>query len=284
MESGDPMLDKEEPQSPSERGTRTLLTSKVPLRDETGGVIGLLGIYADITERKHMEEELEEARRAAEAAARAKSEFLTTVSHELRTPLTLILGPLACLLSSEEPPLAPRIRADLERVQRNARRLHRLVNDLLDHQKIEAGQMRLDWEVVDVAELCADMVDDALVAAERGGIELSIQADPELGSVPLDRRKFEKIMLNLLGNALKFTPPEGRVAVSVRAMDDQFELSVEDTGPGIPAGSTHLLFRRFQQIDASPTRKHEGTGIGLSLVKELAEMMGGTAGVTSEPC
>jgi PAS domain S-box-containing protein len=283
MESGEPMLDIEEPQSQCEKGRRILLTSKVPLRDESGAIIGLLGSFADITERKRMEEELEEARKAAEAAAQAKSEFLTVISHEIRTPLALILGPLATLLARGEEAVSPRARASLLCVQRNARRLHRLVDDVLDYQKIEAGKLRLDWESVDVAELCADAVDDARPAADQRGLELSLIVDPALRTVPLDRRKFEKIVLNLLGNALKFTPPPGRVVLSLSAAPDCFELAVEDTGPGIPADKRHLLFQRFQQLDGATTRKHEGTGIGLSLVKDLVEMMGGAVGVTSEP-
>ncbi|XYI02247.1 ATP-binding protein [Sorangium sp. So ce1128] len=283
MESGQPRLDFEETQHRADGSLAYLLTSKVPLREASGKVTGMLGIYADITQRKQMEVELLQAKEAALAAACAKGDFLTMMSHELRTPLALILGPLASLLSSRGEPLPPQVRADLERVQRNARRLHRLVDDVLDHQKIEAGKMRLDWEAVDVAELCEDLVDGARAAAERGGVHLSIQTDPELGAAPLDRRKFEKIMLNLLGNALKFTPSGGAVAVSLQASGDHFELSVEDTGPGIPAEKRYLLFQRFQQIDASRTRKHEGTGIGLSLVKDLTELMGGTVGVTSKP-
>jgi PAS domain S-box-containing protein len=282
MQSEQPMLDIEEPQSQWEKGDRTLLTSKVPLRDESGAVIGLLGSFVDITDRKRMEQELEQAKRAAEAAAHAKSEFLTTVSHEFRTPLTLMLGPLDLLLSSPEEPLSPRLRLSLERIQRNARRLHRLVDDILDHQKIEAGKMDVEWEAVDLIQLGADLAADAQQVAERAGIELSIHADKELSAVPLDRRKFEKIMLNLLGNALKFTPSGGRIAVELSASKEHFELSVEDTGPGIPEEKRHLLFQRFQQVDTSATRKHEGTGIGLSLVKELSELMGGTVTVQSE--
>ncbi|APR80843.1 ATPase-like:Histidine kinase A [Minicystis rosea] len=282
MASGTPRLDIEETLLRSDGQQRVLLTSKVPIRDEAGRVTGLLGIYADITERKQMEVDLQNAKEAADAAARAKGEFLTTMSHELRTPLSLILGPLASLLSNHDEEMSPRVRADLERIQRNARRLHRLVDDILDHQKIESGKMTLDWEAVDVVELCRDMIEGAHPAAARGGIHLSMKADPELRSVPLDRRKFEKILLNLLGNALKFTPEEGRVSVELCALGDRMELAVTDTGPGIPEGKRHLLFQRFQQIDASPTRKHEGTGIGLSLVKDLTEMMGGAVGVTSE--
>ncbi|WP_437578420.1 ATP-binding protein [Sorangium sp. So ce887] len=283
MERGTPFLDIEEPLRRPDGERRVLLTSKVPIRDERGDVTGLLGIYADITERKRMETELQKAKEAADAAARAKGEFLTVMSHELRTPLSLILGPLESLLSSQDEPLSPRVRTDLERIQRSGRRLRRLVDDVLDYQKIEAGKMQVDWEAVDVKELVADMVDEARPAAERGGVQLSLRVDPALKMVPLDRRKFEKIALNLLGNALKFTPPGGRVEVGLRTANGEFELSVEDTGPGIPLDQRHLLFQRFQQIDASATRKHEGTGIGLSLAKELTELMGGTLGVESEP-
>ncbi|AUX29163.1 MULTISPECIES: ATP-binding protein [Sorangium] len=283
IERGTPMLDIEEPLLRPDGERRVLLTSKVPIRDERGEVTGLLGIYADITERKRMEVELQKAKEAADAAARAKGEFLTVMSHELRTPLSLILGPLQSLLSGQDEPLSPRVQADLERIQRSGRRLRRLVDDVLDYQKIEAGKMQVDWEAVDVTELVADMVEEARPAAERGGVQLSLQVDPALGTVPLDRRKFEKIALNLLGNALKFTPAGGRVDVGLRRADGLFELSIEDTGPGIPPDQRHLLFQRFQQIDASATRKHEGTGIGLSLAKELAELMGGTVGVESEP-
>ncbi|WP_437291668.1 ATP-binding protein [Sorangium sp. So ce406] len=283
MDRGVPILDIEESLLRPDGQRRVLLTSKVPIRDESGQVTGLLGIYADITERKQMELELHKAKEAADAAARAKGEFLTTMSHELRTPLALILAPLASLLSSPDEPLSPKVRTHLERIQRSGRRLHRLVDDVLDYQKVEAGKMLLDWEAVDVTALLADMVEEARPAAERGRLELALQVDPALDMVPLDRRKFEKIALNLLGNALKFTPPGGRVAVGLRALDGVFELCVEDTGPGIPADKRHLLFQRFQQIDASTTRKHEGTGIGLSLVKELTELMGGTLGVESEP-
>ncbi|MDI1448406.1 ATP-binding protein [Polyangium sp. 6x1] len=284
MASGTPILDIEEPMLRSDGSPRVLLTSKVPIRDERGEVAGLLGIYADITERKQMELDLQNAKERADDAARAKGQFLTVMSHELRTPLALILGPLASLLSkegSERELLSPSVREDLVRVQRNARRLHRLVDDILDHQKIEAGKSTVDWESVDAAELCADIVGDARPSAGRGGIELSLEASAG-EPVPLDRRKFEKIVLNLLGNALKFTPPGGRIVVRLRKVGDELELAVEDTGPGIPADKQHLLFQRFQQIDTSATRKHEGTGIGLSLVKELAELMGGRVFVESE--
>jgi PAS domain S-box-containing protein len=282
MQGGTPILEIEEPVLRADGQQRTLLTSKVPLRDEAGNVMGLLGIYADITERKRMEGELQKAKEAAEAAARAKSEFLTVMSHELRTPLTLILGPLGGLLSTRSHELSERTRVDLERIQRNAERLFRLVDDILDHQKVEAGRMEVDWEPVEAARLTAHIVEDARSAGAARQIEVRAELDPAVGTLPLDRRKFEKILLNLLGNALKFTPPGGAVTVALRPVDAQLELSVTDTGPGIPRARQGLLFQRFQQIDGSTTRKHEGTGMGLAIVKEFAELMGGQVSVESE--
>src|SRR6185369_12831440 len=160
MRSGKALLDLEESQNQAD-GTHTLLTSKVPLRDELGQVIGLLGIYVDITERKRIEEELRMARDAAESASRARGEFLTVMSHELRTPLTLILGPLDWILSRASIQLSADVRADLARVRRNAGRLLTLVNDILDFTLIEAGTMLLDWESIDVVDLVAQLVADA---------------------------------------------------------------------------------------------------------------------------
>ncbi len=282
MARGIALLDIEEPQDQPD-GTHTLLTSKVPMRDSDGRVIGLLGIYVDITERKRMEEALRRAQHKAEASSRATREFLTVVSHELRSPLTLILGPLEGLLAYPEDTLAPAVRIDLERSYRNAVRLLALVNDLLAFTTLSAGHMSMTLEVVDAAALVAGLVGDAQPTAMRAGLRLGVSFEGDLGDVTLDRRMLEKIVLNLVCNALKFTPAGGRVDVLVRAVDDQIELAVADTGPGIPTEQQEHLFQRFHQLDSSTTRKHEGTGIGLALVKELAEHMGGTVGLASEP-
>ncbi len=283
MESGEPMIDIEEPQRQEGSGERILLTSKVPLRNEEGSIIGLLGSFVDITERKRMEEELEKAKKAAEAAAQAKSEFLTTISHEIRTPLTLILGPLEMILSTMQPELSPRLRVELERIRRNGSRLYALVNDILDFSKIEAGKTQVHWELVDPACLVREIVTDVSSTAEKRGLKLQFKCDSDLGQIPLDWGKFEKIILNLLGNALKFTPQGGWIQVELRSIKESIELSVSDSGPGIAPEKQRLLFQRFQQLDSSTTRKHEGTGIGLALVKEFTHLMGGQVGLESEP-
>lgn len=240
------------------------------------------GLQQEIAERTKLEDALQRAKDAAEAANEAKSEFLANVSHELRTPLTLILAPVDQLLAAVEAP--PAWRHQLERVQRNALLLLNRVNDILDFSKVGAGRLEPRWETLDPAELIAGLVGDALPVAEGKGCTLSWHVDPALDGVCVDRRHFEKILLNLLSNALKFTPPGGRIRVAAVALDDaHFELAVEDSGIGIAADKLPLLFTRFQQVDSSATRQAGGTGIGLALVKELTALMGGCVGVDSEP-
>jgi len=263
---------------------RWLYTKKIPLLDDTGEPRYLLGICEDITERKHTEQELRRARDDAEAANRAKSDFFANVSHELRTPLTLILGPLDSLLAGEAGPLTPEVLTRLQRMRRNTARLNGLVTDLLDFSKIEAGKMTVHWRSVAAGEVVSHVVEDAQVVARQRGVELHAPVlEGVTEALPLDARMFEKIVLNLVGNALKFTPAGGSIDVALIGNDEGLELRVRDTGIGIASEKTSLLFQRFQQLDSSASRKYEGTGIGLALVKEFAELMGGTVTVQSEP-
>ncbi|MBA2689329.1 MAG: response regulator [Burkholderiales bacterium] len=226
--------------------------------------------------------ELRQTKTAAEAANQAKSEFLANVSHELRTPLTLILAPIEQLLVSEQPPFG--WRTQLERVQRNALLLFNRVNDILDFSKAEAGKVELCWELVNLVESVPGWAGDAIPVAEGKDCSLTWRVDPALAEVYLDRRQFEKIFLNLLSNALKFTPAGGSIRIEAMPLDDRwFELAVSDSGAGIPADKLPLLFKRFQQVDTSATRQVGGTGIGLALTKEVTELMGGSVGVESEP-
>ncbi|MEW5855278.1 MAG: ATP-binding protein [Myxococcota bacterium] len=247
------------------------VTSALP--DETVEKLTMLVNFVLDAARRAMRQLADQNARLAELD-RLKSEFLANVSHELRTPLTLIQGPLECLHTSPE--LPPALRESVQRMRRNTARLAVMVDDLLDFARLEADRMHPRWQAVDASSLVAGVVEDAQPSAAARGITLSFHGDESLGPVPADKRVLEKILLNLLGNALKFTPRGGRVAVSVQARNDKWELAVTDTGVGIAANKQAGLFVRFYQADTSASRNFEGTGIGLALVKELAERMGGS--------
>jgi two-component system, sensor histidine kinase ChiS len=246
-------------------------------------------LTGEVEERKraeaalqHSNAELIELKVAAETASRAKSEFLANVSHELRTPLTLILAPIEQLLAQDQAP--GNWRTQLERVQRNASLLLNRVNDILDFSKVDADRLAIHLEAVNLQQLIPTLAGDAIPVAESKSCKLTCEIAPELATVCIDRSHFEKIFLNLLSNALKFTPAGGAIRVTAQAIDDDcFEFAVTDTGIGIPADKLSLLFNRFQQLDNSATRAHAGTGIGLALVKQLAEALGGSVGVASTP-
>jgi PAS domain S-box-containing protein len=228
----------------------------------------------------------EEERRRAEALAeidRAKTAFFSNVSHEFRTPLTLMLGPLEGLI--KDPSMAAvsaEQRKQLDVAYRNSLRLLRLVNTLLDFSRIEAGRVQASYQPTDLAALTVDLGSQFRSATERAGLFLELDCPPLPEPVFVDRDMWEKVVLNLLSNAFKFTF-EGGITVALRANGRRAELTVRDTGLGIPAHELPRLFERFHRVEGSRGRTHEGTGIGLALVHELARLHGGTVRVESAP-
>jgi signal transduction histidine kinase/DNA-binding response OmpR family regulator len=223
----------------------------------------------------------QERRRAAELAAldQAKTNFFSNVSHEFRTPLTLILGPLEDLLESPELPAVERER--LRPMHRNGLRLLKLVNTLLDFSRLESGRTGASYRPTDLADYTARLASTFRSAVERAGLELVVDAPPLPDPVQVDREMWEKIVLNLLSNAVKFTPG-GQIEVRVFAEAGMAVLTVRDTGVGVPPGEQPLLFDRFHRVQGAWSRSHEGTGIGLALVRELAELHGGSVAAESE--
>ena len=225
----------------------------------------------------------EEERTRVEALAaldRAKTSFFSNVSHEFRTPLMLMLAPTTDLLDGVHGPLSPAQRAQLELVQRNANRLHKLVDSLLDITRLEAGRAQALFEPVDLAALTHDLAASFLPAIERAGLTLLIDCPPLGEPVFVDRGMWEKIVLNLISNAIKFTF-EGTIAVSLHATDGAVVLRVEDTGVGIAAENIPHLYDRFFRVEGGRARAIEGSGIGLALVQELVKLHQGTITVTS---
>jgi PAS domain S-box-containing protein len=225
----------------------------------------------------------EEERKRAEALAeldQAKTAFFSNVSHEFRTPLTLIMGPLEDAMA-ESGGLPTSIRENLELAHRNSLRLLKLVNALLDFSRIEARRNQASYEPTDLALLTAELASIFRSAIERAGMRLVIDCPSLPEKVYVDREMWEKIVLNLLSNAFKFTF-EGAIEISVRLSNSAAELAVRDTGTGIPADEIPRLFERFHRIEGAPGRSYEGSGIGLALVQELVKLHGGSVRVESE--
>jgi signal transduction histidine kinase/CheY-like chemotaxis protein/AraC-like DNA-binding protein len=213
----------------------------------------------------------------------AKSRLFANLSHEFRTPLTLILGPLRGLLDGRYGALGTEAHAQGALMQRNGQRLLRLINQILDLAKLQAGALALDRRPHDLVAIARDATLAFAPLAERRAVTLRFAARVEALVLPFDDGQLEKVLLNLLSNALKFTESGGSVDVEVRADGSGAELRVRDTGVGIAPDELPRIFDRFHQVDASATRRHEGTGIGLALARELVELHGGTIGVESAP-
>jgi PAS domain S-box-containing protein len=220
-------------------------------------------------------------RRRAEALAeidRAKTVFFSNVSHELRTPLTLILGPQEDALRSPDEALTGDV---LRAVHRNTLRLLKLVNTLLDFSRIEAGRVQASYRPTDLAALTRDLASTFRAAIERGGLRFEVDCPPLPASIYVDAEMWEKIVLNLLSNAFKFTF-EGAIRVALRLAADRVELIVADTGAGIPPEELPRLFERFHRVEGARSRTYEGSGIGLALVHDLVKLHGGAVRVASE--
>lgn len=224
----------------------------------------------------------EERQRVAALARldRAKTEFFSNVSHEFRTPLTLMLGPLEATLNAVDGSLSAADRENLEVAHRNALRLLKLVNTLLDFSRIEADRADASYEPVDLAMFTADLASLFRSTIEQAGLRFEVECPPLPEPVYVDRDMWEKIVLNLLSNAFKFTQ-QGQITVRQRLVDGQVELSVADTGVGIPEADLDQVFKRFHRIAGTAGRSHEGSGIGLALVRELVALHGGNVRVTS---
>lgn len=261
-----------------------------PIRGKSGEVEYLLPEGRNITERKQAENEV--ARQAEELRVlnerlkeldRLKTQFFANVSHEFRTPLTLMLGPLESALTAIDAEKHPDVAENLATSHRNALRLLKLVNTMLDFSRIEAGRVQASYQPTDISAFTAELASIFESACEKAGLRLRVNCAPLNGGeqVYLDRDMWEKIVLNLVSNAFKFTH-EGEIEVCVATVDGQVHLTVRDTGVGIPQEELPRMFERFHRIDNTRGRTLEGTGIGLALVQELVKLHGGAVTVDSE--
>jgi PAS domain S-box-containing protein len=255
------------------------------LFDDSGKLIGFAKVTRDLTERRIAEQRaLEDARRVAEmeAANRTKTEFLATVSHELRTPLNAIAGYVDLLTMGVRGPVNEQQREDLERIRRSQQHLLSIINDLLNFSRVEAGRISYQIESVnvgDAVDTVAAMIEPQALAK---GLALSVTGCASPPSVLADAQKLQQVLLNLLTNAVKFTPTGGSVAIGCARQGQMVRISVKDTGPGIPRHMHEMVFEPFVQLGRSLSSSHEGAGLGLAISRDLARAMGGDLTLESE--
>ena len=244
------------------------------LTDSDGKTTGSIGVIRDITERREAEERVKEA-------VELKSQFVSTVSHELRTPLAAIKEGVAIVLDE----VTGRINADqkkfLDIAKRNVDRLGDLINDVLDFQKIEAGRMKLDLQTNSIDEVVSDVHETMALYARKSQVELSFDTAKGMPRAKFDRAKIIQVLTNLISNAVKFTPEEGRVSVNVQQQNEDWVISVSDTGMGIPKEALAKIFERFYRVNR-PGKEIKGTGLGLAIVRKIVTMHGGRIEVESE--
>ena len=265
--------------------TRYFSISGKPVFDETGAFRGYRGTGTDITLRVQAENAQRDAKEQAEFANRAKSEFLANMSHELRTPLNAVIGFSEIIMNEIVGPIgSPRYLEYARDIHDSGSHLLSLINDILDLSKVEAGKFEIEEQWITVAEIVAEAMTIAQTRAEAGALTLAVDIPDDLPALQGDRRAFKQILINLLTNAIKFTPRGGQVTVSARlAETGGLEIAVTDTGIGIAEKDLPTALASFGQIDGAYTRKHQGTGLGLPLVKSLAEIHGGRLEIESAP-
>ena len=256
-------------------GTRLNVSLTVsPVRDASGAIVGASKIARDVTERVTMEREYARLYAEAQEANRIKDDFLAVLSHELRTPLNAIVGYSRLMRGNMLPP--DQVTRAIETLERNARWLTQIVDDVLDVSRIVSGKVRLDVQTIEPAVIVDNAIGTIQPAADAKNVRVQTLIDPRIGPISGDPGRLQQVLWNLLSNAVKFTPKGGRVQVRLERVNSHIEIVVSDTGIGISKEFLPLVFDRFRQADSGSTRRTGGLGLGLSIVKHLVEMHGGS--------
>ncbi|MCO6457637.1 MAG: response regulator [Pirellulaceae bacterium] len=285
IRSAMPLIDREEEIIAPDGQRKWLLTTKVPLLDSQGLVVGLVGIGRNVTRLKQVESDLTAAKEAADSANRAKSDFLANMSHEIRTPMNAIIGMTELLLDTH---LTANQREYLRMVASSGESLLTLLNDILDFSKIEAGKMELDPSRFQLRDSLGDTIRSLALRAHGKGLELAFRVGHDVPDALIgDISRLRQVIVNLVGNAIKFTE-RGEVLVSVECQGHderhaELRFAVVDTGIGIPLEQQERIFHAFEQADSSTTRRFGGTGLGLAISCRLVELMGGRIWIDSRP-
>ena len=284
ISTGQPLIGRVEKETWADGHVTWASTTKLPLLDPDGRIVGTFGVSRDITDQRQAAEALREAKEAAEAANRAKSDFLANMSHEIRTPLNAIIGMTELLMDMGLPPSQ---REYLRMVRESGESLLGVINDILDFSKIEAGKLELEAAEFALRERLGDTMKFLGLRAHAKGLELAYHVHPDVpDGLVGDVARLRQVVVNLVGNAIKFTDRgEVILEVSYEASGDAaatLHFAVKDTGIGIPADKMSRIFQAFEQADTSTTRRFGGTGLGLTISSRLVECMGGRIWVESE--
>ena len=286
MRTGIPMIANVERETWPDRSDTWSSTTKLPLYDPSGRIVGTFGISRDVTPMMEVEQQLREARDQADRANAAKSDFLANMSHEIRTPMNGIIG-MTELLSHT--PLKDDQRSFVDMIEQSAQSLLRIINDILDFSKIEAGKLDLENRAFDLHRCVSHAAKSLAARAGQKQVELILKLEPDVPSRLLgDPDRLRQVLVNLVGNAIKFTS-HGEITIRVAVAhgpptqsDYTLHFSVRDTGIGIPVNKQAAIFEAFSQADVSTTRQYGGTGLGLSISSQLVDMMGGEIWLESE--
>jgi PAS domain S-box-containing protein len=281
IQAGQPLINKNEPNAGQTGKLRWILTTKLPLRDDRGKVVGIVGISRDVTQAKEDEQHLHQAKQAAESANKAKSQFLANISHEIRTPLNAIIGVSKTLGKHDPENLTAKQLEGLDIVNRSSQRLLMLIHGVLDLSKIESGKIELALRPFSLDVLIAGVKSVAKTLSDKPEVNFVVQKAATLPeTVVSDAHKLHEILTNIISNAFKFTN-RGQVVLSIYDKENRLYFEVSDTGIGITEKDRDRIFEEFTQLDSSTTRKYQGTGLGLTISKKLVEMLGGQIGVES---
>jgi PAS domain S-box-containing protein len=261
----------------------TLRSAAMRVRDDSGHIMYAIGVAQDISVQKQHEEELIQAKNDADMANRSKTEFLTNMSHELRTPLNAVIGFSQLIRDQAFGPNSDRYVSYAEDINNSGKLLLDLINDILDMSRIEAGRFSLGEETLSLDGAIQDCLRLVSPRATEGHVQLDFKPDPGLPAILADARSLKQILLNVLSNAVKFTPENGSVQIAtVRTETGSVKITIRDTGIGIPAEVLPSLFAPFRQGDNSISRRFGGTGLGLAISRKLIELHGGSIEIESE--
>jgi PAS domain S-box-containing protein len=275
ISTGQQLVNKDEPRINKNGNEQWILTSKLPLRNSQGQVIGLIGISHDITERRADKERLRQAKEAAESANKAKSLFLANMSHEIRTPLNAIISISKTLSRSDTGNLIPRQQEGLDIIYRSSQRLLMLINDILDLSKIESGKMEVKLRPFSLDALIAGIRSMVMTLKDNRAVDFIVEKDESVpDKVTSDAQKLHDILTNIISNSVKFTD-RGQIVLRIYVERDRLYFAVSDTGIGIAESNINHIFDEFTQADSSTTRIYPGTGLGLAICRKMVCLLGG---------